>query len=268
VKKIIPLLYLFIHWAHAQEHIHFTYLDQVDNSILFSSSFYHNQFRINDDETYCIFTDTPRLPGYEGQRCIIDLEIALALRDIQIKLKETGPYSLKVLDAYRPQQTVDFLCTWVQLPEDPIIKQYFHPAVSKLDFHKLSYLAQKSSHSRGVAVDLTIVATSPEKQDFTSSLRPEGFLGIYDPQELDMGNVGFLAFDARSAHLCQDLTLKQAENRKKLLSLMHNHQFRKLRSEFWHYFYKMERNEDYYFNFPIRDDYLIRESGELMIPKV
>jgi hypothetical protein len=81
-----------------------------------------------------------------------------------------------------------------------------------------------------------------------------------------MGNVGFLAFDLRSGHDYQGLTEEQEKNRQLLREAMWSQGFRKLRSEFWHYFYQMERNESIYYDFDIRDDYKIREDKTIIIP--
>ncbi len=78
-----------------------------------------------------------------------------------------------------------------------------------------------------------------------------------------MENVGYLAFDTRSSHEYSDLSEIQIENRKMLLGLVEKHHFIKIRAEFWHYFYKRDRNKTTCFNFPIRDNYLLNEDGSL-----
>lgn len=257
----------------------FTYLDLIDPSIQFSPVMNTNRVisylpsNVQDEELskieYSIFpldsSENYNIPGYSGNRCIVEYEMALELKKIQKELKEFGPYALKIFDTYRPQQAVDFFGQWVKLSEDKLVKQFHHPNVNKEDFHKLSYIAQKSSHSLGTAIDLTIVCTNNEYRDFQSEIRPKDFLGIYDPSELDMGNVGYLAFDFRSSHYFLDLTSKQKKNRSLLLELMNSHNFQKLNSEFWHYFYKRERNKENYYNFLIKDNYKISEEGFLII---
>lgn len=250
------------------ETIKFTYLDIVDDSISFAQTFYNNLATRPTSEgniEYQLFpSPSPEhrgIPGYDGKRCIIDIEIALRLKEIQRELLAKG-YKLKIFDAYRPQMAVDYKNSWKETPEDPVFKKFHHPRVAKSDFGKLSYMATKSSHTRGVAVDLTIVKARPSHP---SRNPDEDFLGIWDPEELDMGNVGFIAMDPRSSHDFKDLNPDQSQNRKLLLELMWSQGFRKLRSEFWHYFYNMERNTDIFYNFPVRDDYLVKEDGTIIV---
>lgn len=261
--------------------IRFTYLDTIDSSILYDPVLSRGTVRsglfeiVEDashtsgasekkDLTYSLFSsDVDRLPGYNGERCIVDVEIALRLAEAQKELIPQG-YSLKVFDAYRPQKAVDYLSVWKEEPEDPTFKKFHHPSVSKTDFGKLSYVASRSSHTRGVAVDLTIVSLDQLREP----TRPEGFLGLWDPREIDMGNVGFLAFNERSGHnYTEHLEKDQRRNRKLLLELMWSKGFRKLRSEFWHYFLDMERNTALFYDFDIKDDYELDEDGIIMIPE-
>lgn len=255
---------------HFSGKINFTYLDLIDRTIFFDPIYFRNRvvrpIQNNEELIYSILPPPTQehsgLPGYDGQRCIIDIESALKLSEIQKELQEQG-LSLKVFDAYRPQSAVNYKTDWKLTPEDPIVKKYHHPRVAKVDLGRLSYMATRSGHTRGVAVDVTII-----NESFVgSNTPPEDFLGIWDPKELDMGNVGFLAFDERSGHEYSELTDIQLKNRQLLLGLMEGRGYQRLRTEFWHYFYKRERNTDTYYNFPIRDDYLVREDCTLVLPE-
>lgn len=256
--------------SYGMEDLRFTYLDLIDPSIKFQSVMHGNKAYITEfsenesliQADYSIFGQ--KIPGYEGSRCIIEYEMALELKKMQEELHTQSPYALKVFDTYRPQAAVDYLGRWIQALDDQIVKKYHYPNVNKCDFHKLSYIAQKSSHSLGTAIDLTLTFRD-ESNSVKSCLYPEGFLGLFDPLEVDMGNVGYLAFDERSSHETTQLNDTQKANRKFLLERMENHGFQKLRSEFWHYFYKRDRNRTTYFNFPIKDDYLLTEAGTLVI---
>ena len=257
--------------AATDPRLSFTYLDLVDPTVEFKPVMATGglcKFSIEETpgeiETieYSIFDNTST-PGYEGKRCIIEQEMALALKNVQNSLRETGPYTLRVYDAYRPTQAVDSSQIWAQQEENPIVKRFHHPNLEKKGLHDLVYISRRSPHSMGLAVDLTIAFTEPSMYDFTQH-RPKDFIGIFNPDEIDVGNVGFLAFDQRSCHYYTELTPKQTANRKLLLDHMLGKGFEKLGLEFWHYFYKRERNSTYAYNFPIKDDYLINEDGVIV----
>lgn len=233
----------------------FTYLDLIDPSISFVPIMATNWFPHQENGHYSLFThnETEKcsIPGYEGKRCIIDIDMAKRLSLIQKKLAPLG-LSLRVYDAYRPQKTVDFFTNWTQTPDTPIAKEKHYPRAEKRDFHALSYLSQTSSHTLGTAVDVTIISKTPQKREC-----PPEFLGIWDPESFDVGNVGYLAFDERSWHSYPYITPEQKENRKLLYNLMAEHEFEYLEEEFWHYYFDRDRNKENYFNFDIRDDYAV-----------
>ena len=82
-------------------------------------------------------------------------------------------------DAYRPQRAVDRFLAWCAAPEDGRTKQRHYPNIAKGDIVPLGYVAARSGHSRGSAVDLTLA-------------RPDGSL-------LEMGGC-FDLMDAISHH--------------------------------------------------------------------
>lgn len=245
--------------------IQFTYLDFIDPSISFLPVMATNWFRHKDNNFYSIFTPDEKkefqIPGYDGKRCIIEVEMAKRLSLIQKKLIPKG-LSLRVYDAYRPQKAVNFFTQWAQLPDTPIVKESHYPRVTKKDFHALSYLSETSSHTLGTAVDVTIIG---KNKNFHRTEKNEGFLGLWDPQSLNMGNVGYLAFDEQSWHSFKDLTQEQKENRKLLYNLMIDHEFDYLPQEFWHYYFAPYRNKELFFDFDIKDDYQIKANLSLEI---
>jgi D-alanyl-D-alanine dipeptidase len=156
---------------------------------------------------------------------------------------------LKIYDTYRPQKAVSFFTQWTAWPDTPLAKKYHYPNAQKHNFHELSYLSQTSSHTLGTAVDVTI---APLKQ--TSYDKTADFLGHFDSESLDMG-VGYLCFDEKSGRSYDQITKEQKSNRQILFDIMDKHGFEPLDTEFWHYYYKRDRNRDKYFDFDIRDDY-------------
>ena len=235
----------------------FTYLDLVDKTILFDPVIARNWFFAHEnsyEEGYSLFTideTKPYLvPGYHAKRCIIEVEMALALSCIQKEILPQG-LCLKVYDAYRPQKAVSFFTQWTTLPDTEKAKRLHYPHVSKKNLHELSYLSRTSSHSKGTAVDVTLVSLHTHR----ASQRPAGFLGYFDVQSLDMG-IGYLGFDEKAWHEYQTITDEQKRHKEKLLTLMMRHNFEPLSTEFWHYYYKPSRNLETYFDFDIREDYL------------
>jgi zinc D-Ala-D-Ala dipeptidase len=175
--------------------------------------------------------------------------MAQALSKIQKELLARD-LCLKVYDAYRPQRAVDFFIQWMEAADTPCSKRYHYPKVSKSDLNNLSYLSHRSSHSLGTGVDVTIVPLCGNKKELTC---PDNFLGYFDPESLDMG-VGYLAFDASSGSGYKKLLENQQKNRELLARVMIMNGFEPLETEFWHYYYKRDRNLDTYFNFSIQDN--------------
>lgn len=243
----------------------FTYLDLIDPSIAFMPVMATNWFEYKDGIFYSIFTTDEtkkfQIPGYYGKRCIIEIEMAKRLSEIQKKLMAEG-LCLRVYDAYRPQKAVNFFTEWTHLADTPIVKELHYPSVQKKDFHGLSYLSRTSSHTLGTAVDVTIIDNNKNHQDKEKS---KDLLGVWDPFSLDMGNVGYLAFDKKSGHDFDDLTIDQIRNRKLLYDTMIEHGFSFLQEEFWHYYFDVHKNRDLFFDFDIIDDYEVAEDLSLKI---
>ena len=121
-----------------------------------------------------------RIEGYFEPRCILTKRAAEALKRVQEDLKPFG-LGLKIYDAYRPQQAVNHFVRWAKDLQDARMKSKFYPEVEKRDLFSQGYIAEKSSHTRGSTVDLTIVSIDSE--------------GI--ARELDMGT-GFDLFSPKS----------------------------------------------------------------------
>ena len=95
--------------------------------------------------------------GYDGSRCVTTSEVAAALSRVQKELARFH-LGLKVFDAYRPQRAVDHFVRWSQDASDQRTKEAYYPNLDKRDLISKGYIAARSSHSRGSAVDLTIVS--------------------------------------------------------------------------------------------------------------
>jgi D-alanyl-D-alanine dipeptidase len=93
------------------------------------------------------------------------------------------------------------------------------------------YVAPKSGHSRGSAVDLTLYCLD------TGELAPMG--GGHD------------LMDERSHHGARGISAVEARNRRTLCSVMEGSGFVRYDCEWWHYALRDEPHPDTYFDFPI-----------------
>ncbi len=172
-----------------------------------------------------------RIPGYEAERVIGTLEMALALKDVQRELAYAN-LELKVFDAYRPQRAVDHFIRWAHDAADVRTKAEYYPNIDKANIFPNGYLVELSSHSRGSTVDLTIIDS-------------------YTFAELDMGTP-FDFFDPKSGPASLEVTSQQRTNRLLLRSLMSKHGFVPVEEEWWHFTLDNEPYADKYFDFPIK----------------
>ena len=95
-----------------------------------------------------------RIDGYE--RCLLSGPAASALAAIAHDLAARA-LGLKVFDCYRPQRAVAHFLRWAQRIDDIKRKPEFYPDVPKRDLFKQGYISERSAHSRGSTVDLTLV---------------------------------------------------------------------------------------------------------------
>lgn len=173
-----------------------------------------------------------RIDGYEKNTAILTKPAAEALKKVSDELLKEG-ITLKIYDGFRPQTAVNHFVRWAENFSDTKMKSAYYPDVDKKDLFKNGYIAEKSGHSRGSTVDLTLVDSK-------------------SGQELDMGS-GFDFFGEISHPLFEDgLTDMQKQNRMKLRNAMLSHGFLPLESEWWHFTLKDEPYPDTYFDFPVR----------------
>jgi len=172
--------------------------------------------------------------GYKNGQCLITRPAADALKKVQSELAEMG-LSLLVFDAYRPQHAVECFVEWAKSPEtNDKIKQQFFPQLNKTELFPKGYIADKSGHSRGSTVDLSIC-----------SVRKNGKI-----KALNMGTP-FDFFGEEAGIRYQNIPPQQRANRLLLKQLMEKHGFRNYPVEWWHFTLNNEPYPDTYFNFPI-----------------
>ncbi|MBO4599598.1 MAG: M15 family metallopeptidase [Bacteroidales bacterium] len=184
-----------------------------------------------------------RIDGYLQPTALLTREAADSLRAVSDDLMAQG-YRLKIYDAYRPQMAVDHFVRWAADIDDTLMRQYFYPNVDKSMLFELEYIMEKSGHTRGSTVDLTLFDMTTEK-------------------EVDMGGT-FDWFGSESHPDCggnpetmeyrpnDTITADQFHNRMVLRAAMMRHGFKPLDSEWWHFTLRNEPYPDTYFNFPVK----------------
>lgn len=158
------------------------------------------------------FTGAP-LPGYESNRALLRREAAAALARVQRRARSEG-FALKVFDAYRPVRATLAMVEWAdRTGQQRLLRD--------------GYVASRSRHNLGLAVDLTLIGG--------------------DGRQLDMGTP-FDTFSA-AAHTV-DATGEVAANRTLLVRLMQAEGFTNYDKEWWHFTYEVPN--------PLRFDLVIR----------
>ena len=176
-----------------------------------------------------------RIDGYEEPVALLTIEAARALRSVSNELIVQG-YRLKVFDAYRPACAVKHFVFWGIEDQDIRMKPYFYPDLEKQELFSKGYIAKQSSHSRGSAVDLTL-------------------LDMKTGKELDMGSP-FDLFSEVSHPDYRGITDEQYANRMTLRRVMLRNGFAPIDCEWWHFALKNEPYPNTYFEFPVSSAYL------------
>jgi D-alanyl-D-alanine dipeptidase len=198
----------------------FVYLDEVIPDAIYDIRYYTNDNFVGR-----------RVDGYIAPRVILTHEAAEALARVAEECRQNG-LLLKIFDGYRPQQAVNNFVRWAADIDDQIMKSKYYPDVDKRDLFHLNFIAEKSGHSRGSTVDLTLV---------------DALTG----EELDMAS-GFDFFGEISHHDSPLITPQQLQNRNLLRDIMVRHGFAPYPEEWWHYTLVDEPYPDTYFDFPVR----------------
>ena len=173
-----------------------------------------------------------RIDGYLQPTALLTRQAADSLRSVSDELKAKG-YRLKIYDAYRPQCAVDHFVRWAADISDTLMKPYFYPDLDKSVLFEELYIMEKSGHTRGSTVDLTLFDMATEK-------------------EVDMGGT-FDWFGIEShPDYTATITPEQFANRQILREAMLRHGFKPLESEWWHFTLADEPYPDTYFTFPVR----------------
>ncbi len=144
------------------------------------------------------------LPGYHANRVLLRREAAQALARVQRRLV-SGGMGLKLFDGYRPVRATVGMMRWAE-------------RTGRLDLFADGYIASRSRHNLGLAIDLTLV-------DLSMAGR-----------EVDMGT----PYDTlnESAHWA-NATGRTLRYRQLLRRVMEEEGFRQYEQEWWHYSFEV-----------------------------
>ncbi|WEJ32677.1 M15 family metallopeptidase [Devosia sp. SD17-2] len=191
------------------------------------------------------------ITGYEAGECILTRPAAEALRDAAIELAEQN-LVLRVYDCYRPARAVADFAQWARDIEALDMQAEFYPRVDKSRLFELGYIAERSGHSRGSTVDLTIepLDASPAPWQPGDALVDCALPDRYADNVLDFGT-GYDCFDTHAHHGADGINPEAEENREMLADLLERHGYAPYAEEWWHYTLRNEPFPDTYFDFVV-----------------
>jgi D-alanyl-D-alanine dipeptidase len=193
------------------------------------------------------------LRGYEAAECVVKRAVGLALQRVQ---QELAPQklSLKMLDCYRPARASADMVAWARDGRGTPAERRYSPAFSKKDLFRLGYIAERSQHSTGAALDLTLVDLSADNS------------AVFDPDKtyadctapvsarapeasVDMGT-GYDCSDVKAHTAARSITPAQRRWRNVLVTAMARQGFVNYSKEWWHFSQSGAAGPAY--DFPIR----------------
>ena len=191
-----------------------------------------------------------RIDGYEEPTALLTRVAADSLKAVSDDLMLLG-YRLKIYDAYRPQKGVDHFVRWAADVPDTIMKPYFYPDLDKSVLFEQDYICEKSGHTRGSTLDLTLFDMTKEKE-----LDMGGTFDWFGPESHPdfCGNpvTGEYTGDNSKSSTGRSITPEQFKNRMILRQAMIRHGFKPYESEWWHFVLRDEPFPNTYFTFPVK----------------
>jgi D-alanyl-D-alanine dipeptidase len=154
------------------------------------------------------------LPGYQAQKALLRREAAQALARVEARLR-TGGLGLRIWDAYRPVRATRAMVDWAE-------------RTGRTDLLDQEYIARRSRHNLGVAVDLTLV-------------------DLVTGTELDLGTPFDTFSEAAHTANAQGRVLRY---RQILVRAMESEGFQNYEKEWWHFSYPVPDAQP--FDLPIR----------------
>lgn len=175
------------------------------------------------------------VPGYEAAECILLEPVAAALIRVEARLNAEG-YGLILWDCYRPMRAVRHFADWAETGAGPDLGGFFFPDISRADLAPQGYVARRSSHSTGTAVDLGLIRLQDleMRPSDTFGIRCDASFDLRPPETgVDMGT----AFDCFSPLSGEgaDLPSDARSNRQLLAQAMEAEGFDGYSAEWWHF---------------------------------
>ena len=180
------------------------------------------------------------LPGYGAAECVLRRDAALALKQVQADLAPAN-LGLKVYDCYRPTRAVRAMAQWANDGRSAGPTKRFFPRLEKSKLFALGYIAMRSAHSSGTAVDLTLIAlprTPAAEINLAASYGScVGPAAQREPDDsLDMGT-DYDCLDPASHTANAAITTEQRRHRDALVAAMRKRGFKNYFREWWHFSY-------------------------------
>ena len=180
-----------------------------------------------------------RIPGYDEPIAMLTRQAADSLKKVSDDLVKQG-YRLKIFDGYRPQKAVDYFMAWAKDVNDTIMKPYFYPELDKSVLVPQEYVAEKSGHTRGSTIDLTLFDMKLEKEvDMGCTY---DYFGLASHPDVQPG---------QEVGAYKPINRQQYANRMILRNAMLAHGFKPYDCEWWHFTLLDEPFPNTYFTFPI-----------------
>ena len=195
------------------------------------------------------------LPGYESNVAMGSTALIQGLVLAQEQLTSLG-YDMVLYEVYRPKQAGFALYEWAQTHEAPApgTQEAYFPQLSKNTLFEQGYIARQSSHTRGGAVDLTLIPRGQMLHSLQACTRvlKDGRPIVYlDDGTCDMGT-HFDFLDEASHGYSPLISNFATRNRVLLNQVMTACGFKGYSKEWWHYQLVNEMFPETYFDFPVR----------------
>ncbi|MBP9791946.1 MAG: M15 family metallopeptidase [Rickettsiales bacterium] len=194
------------------------------------------------------------IDGYlTNDRVLITKQAAKQLKTIQMEVSKDG-YNIAVYDAYRPVKAVQHFIRW---RHDKSIenKAIFYPNLSKEEIFTGGFIGERSFHSKGSTIDLTLIKKGEKLLDEPRlsfrTLKSGRTIPFYDDNSVDMGS-SFDLCDSVSYGESDEVSEEQYKLRKYLRDVMIKHGFVPIKEEWWHFTLRNEPFPDTYFDFDIK----------------
>ena len=178
------------------------------------------------------------LAGYNAGECVVKREVGLRLKAVQQELMAQN-LSLKMFDCYRPARASLDMVKWSQNGRETAAERRYNPKIPKTELFRRGYIASRSQHSTGAALDLTLVDL---KADNSARYDPsKAYAECTAPVDarapegsVDMGT-GYDCTDTKGHTAAPSITPEQRAWRKRLVAAMARQGFVNYSKEWWHF---------------------------------